>query len=99
MSINWSVLKREHVQRACELVASSTHSARGRGLFVIYRGGQLPAKEVARVAYLLATSQPVETRLRFASGESTITLLRNLGCQVERAPAPPKAGSGASRNT
>jgi hypothetical protein len=97
MKVNWSVLNQEHVQRACELVAASKKNARGQGIVVLHRGARLPAKEVARVAYLLATSQPLDTRLVFSSGDSTINRLRKLGCTVERvAPSEGSAKSGGS---
>lgn len=88
--INWRLVTFEHVRRACEVVAArSSATSPGRGLFVIYQGQRLAAKEVARVAYLLSSSQPLDTRLKFASGESILNLLRRLGCHVERgAPGP-----------
>ena len=94
MSMNWRIVDSDHVKRACDIVASGKHgvAVRGRGLFVVHNAVRLPAKEVARVAYLLATSKPLDAPLRFASGESILNLLRKLGCRVERAPAPAQEG-------
>ena len=44
----------------------------------------LPAKAVLRLAYCLANNIRSEERLKFASGENSIKLLRSLGFQAER---------------
>lgn len=88
MSMNWKAVTREHVARACALVAKRAASSGARGLFVVHEGRRLPAKEVARVAYLLASSQPLDAAIKFASGESMLNMLRRHGCTTERIEAP-----------
>lgn len=45
---------------------------------------KLPAKRTLRLAYCLAAGLPLETKLKFASGDSTLNLLRKLGFAAER---------------
>jgi len=84
--INWRLVQREHVVRACELITSGklARPARGRGLFVVVGEHRLPAKDVARAAYLLAAGKPADAYLDFASGQSTLDMFKRLGFEVER---------------
>jgi hypothetical protein len=86
MPLNWNTVTAEHVRRACDLVASGQNPprAKAKGLFITYQDRDLPAKHVLRLAYLLANHLPLESEVRFASGEGTIKLLRGLGFTVAR---------------
>jgi hypothetical protein len=66
------------------LAESANRRVKLGGLVVTYRGKQLPAKAVLRLAYCLANNLHPETRLKFASGEGSIKLLLSLGFQAER---------------
>lgn len=85
-SMNWKLVQREHVQQAAELIRTGrlAKPARSRGLFVLVNGERLPAKDVARAAYLLAMGKPADTHLDFASGQTTLDMFDRLGFQVER---------------
>jgi hypothetical protein len=87
MALNWDLVRAEHVREACVLVASGQHAPRStaKGLFVSHDGRELPAKHVLRLAYLLAHRLPLDSSLRFASGEGTLSRLRALGFAVTRA--------------
>jgi hypothetical protein len=84
--VNWRVVQREHVLQACELITSGrlARPARGRGLFVVVAGSRLPAKDVARAAYLLAVGKPADAYFDFASGQTTLDMFKRLGFEVER---------------
>ena len=84
--VNWRVVQREHVLHACELITSGrlTRPARGRGLFIVVAGNKLPAKDVARAAYLLAVGKPADAYFDFASGQTTLDMFKRLGFEVER---------------
>lgn len=85
MAIDWKIVRAEHVERACDLVAARGATGQPtRGLFVVRDERRLPAKEVIRLAYLLASGKSPDTELRFASGEATLNLLRRLGFEVDR---------------
>ena len=85
MAIDWKIVSAGHVERACEVVSARTAARQPtRGLFVVRDERHLPAKEVARVAYLLASGKSPDTELHFASGEATLNLLRQLGFKVDR---------------
>lgn len=86
MGLNWNAIRAEHVTRACEHLIAADHTprAKARGIIVEFRGKQLPAKEVARVAYLLANNFKPDTAVRFASGETTIQRLQRLGFRARR---------------
>jgi hypothetical protein len=86
MAIDWKVVRAEHVSRACELCASGVAGSRvrGKGLVIRYRDRELPAKTVLQHAYRLAKGMPMDAEVRFASGDSTLNLLRKLGFQAER---------------
>ena len=57
---------------------------KGAGLYVRFEATDLPAKEVLRIAYLIAQAMPLNTKLRFSSGEGTIARLRALGFEAGR---------------
>lgn len=85
-SMNWKLVQREHVHQAADLIRTGrlARPARGRGLFVLVNGERLPAKDVARAAYLLAMGKPADAYLDFASGQTTLDMFARLGFQVER---------------
>jgi len=87
MPLHWDAVRAEHVRRACELVVSGQHPPRSKAkeLFITHEGQHLPAKHVLRLAYLLANQLPLDSDLRFASGEGTIRRLRGLGFTATRA--------------
>lgn len=87
MALDWSTIKAEHVMKACDLLLKGDHRPRvqPKGLFLIYRDQRFPAKHAVRLAYCLANKLPLETALKFSSGEGTVKLLRGLGFAVERA--------------
>ena len=83
--MNWSSVKAQHVSQACELLAKSAHpNPKPGGLIVSHKNRQLPAKAVLRLAYCIANDIPRETKLKFASGETSLQLLRSLGFHAER---------------
>jgi hypothetical protein len=85
MGLNWKSVEAAHVTQACEdLLKSAGPGAKPRGLIVTYKGKQLPAKIVLRMAYRLANNIPSETKLKFSSGEASLQLLRSLRFQAER---------------
>ena len=85
MKLDWRAVRPEHAARACELVSLSASDARKtKGLFVLFKGGRLPAKDVARVAYRLAHELPEGVSIAFASGEGTLKRLQELGLEVQR---------------
>jgi hypothetical protein len=92
MSLNWRTIRTNDVEQACELVESGEQAARtpAKGIFLIRNGRQLPAKQVLRLAYCLANKLPLDSKLKFASGESSINLLRGLGFAVDRADSTGK---------
>ena len=89
MGIRWDVIEAKHVRKACELLAANggRASSRAKGLFVRFGESLLPAKAVAKIAFLLATAQPLDTFVDFTSGETLMDRLRNLGCDAVRLPS------------
>ena len=86
MPINWDTVRAEHVKRACELLISGEGELKGRAknLFVEYQEHSLPAKQVLRLSYLFANRLPLDTTLKFASGDGTMSRLQGLGFTVRR---------------
>lgn len=85
MGLNWKTVRREHVERACEVVRTmQAPGIKQRGLFVDHGGASFPAKQVLGIAYRIANGLPPEANLRFSSGESTLARLRALGFSVGR---------------
>ena len=83
--MDWSSVKAQHVSQACELLAKSADfGVKRRGLIVAYENQQLPAKAVLHLAYCIANDIPHETKLKFASSETSLQLLRSLGFRAER---------------
>jgi hypothetical protein len=85
MKLNWKSVQAAHVNQACEaLFNSRVLENKPRGLVVIYKDRRFPAKTVLRMAYCLANNIPLETKLKFASSEGSLQLLRTLGFRAER---------------
>lgn len=89
MRLSWKPVEKHHVAEACALLATaaSRHDKKSRGLFVRFDEYLLPAKDVARTAYLLAIHQPLDSSVDFTSGEGLLDKLRALGCDAVRLPA------------
>ena len=88
MALDWFTVKAEHVRAACDLVMRGENQprAKAKGIFVLFDGQFLPAKHVLRTAYCIANKLPADSAPKFASGEGTIKVLRDLGFTVERSP-------------
>jgi len=86
MALNWDIVGAEHVREACRLVASGAQRprAKAKGIFLVHDGNPLPAKHVLRLAYLLAKRLPLDTKVRFSSGEGTVKRLQKLGFEAAR---------------
>jgi hypothetical protein len=97
MSLNWESVRAADVEQACRLVESGQEPARtppkGISICIIQNGHRLPAKHVLKLAYCIANRLPLGSRLEFASGDSTIKLLRSLGFEVERVIKSAKPGN------
>ena len=98
MAIDWKIVRAEHVERACDLASGKPIAQKPtRGLFLIRGDSYFPAKDVARVAYLLAAGKSPDSTLHFASGEATLNFLRRLGFEVERFRSPKKEPASAEK--
>ena len=85
MGLDWKSVRAVHVTEACEtLLNSAGHGPKPRGLVVTYKDKQFPAKAILGMAYRLANNIPSETKLKFASSEDSLQLLRSLGFRAER---------------
>ena len=85
MALNWKTVKAAHMTQACDvLLDQGAARATAKGIFILYGGKRLPAKHVTRLAYCLANGLPLDSKLKFSSGEGTVNLLRRLGFTVER---------------
>lgn len=84
MGLNWKTVKTVHVSQACEALYSQPPSPKPRGLVVTYNSKQFPAKTILRIAYCLANNMPPETKVKFASSQGSLQLLRSLGFKAER---------------
>lgn len=84
MALNWKTVKAEHITQACEvLLKQGGGRTAAKGIFIPYGGKRLPAKYATRLAYCLANGLPLDTKLKFSSGDGTVNLLRRLGFTVE----------------
>ena len=82
MALNWNSVRAEHVARAYDLLLTGQHrpKAQAKGLLVTYKGRAFPAKHVLRLAYCLANALPLDSKLKFPSGEGTLSAAE--GAQV-----------------
>jgi hypothetical protein len=89
MGINWNLITEKHVVEACKAVAHRTAVGKAprRGLVVSFNGQMLPAKDVAKAAFLTAIGKPLDTHVDFTSGETLLTRLRDRGCDAMRLPS------------
>jgi hypothetical protein len=88
VALNWSSVKPENVTEACELILRGERRPKvvAKGIFVIFKEQRLPAKHVARLAYCLANRLPLDSKLKFSSGDGIINLLQRRGHVVTRIP-------------
>ena len=86
MSMNWRTVRASDVEQACLLIESGQQSTRtpSKGIFLIRNGQPLPAKHVLRLAYCIANKLPLDSKLKFSSGDGTVNTLSRLGFAVER---------------
>jgi len=84
MALNWKSITADHVNAALKQVGETRSGNRTSGLIAFEVNRALPAKEVLRVAYQLANRLPVNTELKFSSGDGTLKVLQNLGFRAER---------------
>ena len=83
--IEWRAVTSVHVQKACEAVAARNLTAdHNTGLVVFAGERRLPAKEVLREAYRMAMGLAPDAKIKSASGESTLNVIRKLGFRAER---------------
>lgn len=94
MKINWKSVRTEHVTKACELVSENAKRPRvgAKGIFVTFRGQGLPAKHVLRLAYCIANELPLDSIVKFSSGDGTVNRLRELGFDAMRRSADANSG-------
>ena len=83
MKMDWGTVKAHDVSQACDELLTRL-GAKPSLLIVFHKDQQLPVKEVLRRAYCRANNLPPETKLKFASGENSLRLLRSLGFRAER---------------
>lgn len=85
MALNWKTVNAQHMAQACELLLKQGGGpSTAKGIFILYSGQRLPAKHAVRLAYCLANGLPLDTKLKFSSGDGTVNLLRKLGFGTER---------------
>jgi hypothetical protein len=84
--LDWSTVKREHVETACQLLLKGERlpRARAKRIFLVFNDDRLPAKHALRLAYCLANGLQLDATVNFTSGDGTISKLRALGFSVER---------------
>ena len=87
MALNWKSVTAEHVRTALKQVGASRIGNRTSRLVIVDADRSLPAKEVLRVAYLLANKLPADAKIKFSSGDGTLRVLRDLGFHAERIEA------------
>jgi hypothetical protein len=88
---NWDLVTREHVERACELVASGKEvvppERSARSTFLIYKNRRYPGKFIRGLAYRLATGVNLPTRPKgYGGGRATTAFFRRLGFRTEHTP-------------
>jgi hypothetical protein len=99
MSLNWENVRAADVEKACSLIETGDLPPRpARGIFVWYKGQRLPAKHVLKLAYCIANRLPLDSRLKFASGEGTLKLLRRLGFEADRWGSSDQEGEAQTRS-
>ncbi len=92
MALNWKSVTAEHVQEAMKQVGASESNDRSKGLVLIDGSRTYSAKEVLRVAYRLANKLPIDSVVKFSSGDGTLSVLTKLGFEAKRLGAE---GAGA----
>ena len=85
MALNWKSISATDVEKACDLVLRGEFSpkAQAKGIFIIQGENKLPAKHVLRLAYCIANGLPLDSKLKFSSGESLVKRLCSLGFDIE----------------
>jgi hypothetical protein len=86
VKLDWTRVKADHVAKAVDILKHQATKGRETGLFLLVGGQRLPAKQVLRIAYSIASGVSVEDVPKFSSGEGSVKLLESLGFGVQRIP-------------
>lgn len=78
MNANWRMVQPEHYQTACARLASA-QTREAKKWNVLHEGRRVPAKEVAKLAFEIATG---EKPAKFSSGDSLARRLKRAGLVV-----------------
>ena len=84
--LNWSSVRKEHLDQAISLVRSGKYQPRvqAKGILVMFDGDALPAKYIAKLAYQLANGLEIDGWLDFTSGDRIVRLFEEAGYSVKR---------------
>jgi hypothetical protein len=78
------LVRPEHVKEAADFLVRSGVTSKKTGIFVKVGHRSLPAKALARVAYLISANRPLHDSVDFASGQWLVDVFENIGFEVER---------------
>jgi hypothetical protein len=84
VALNWKSVTADHVREALQRVLAARSINRASGLIVMEGDRAVSAKEVLRLAYRIANRLPADAEIKFASGDGTLNILRNLGFSATR---------------
>ncbi|HPD61523.1 MAG TPA: hypothetical protein PKV48_07185, partial [Thermodesulfobacteriota bacterium] len=85
MPVNWSVVKKIHVEKACDRIDAGIEkpSRSARNTFLLHRGKRYDAKFVRGLAYQLSTGSMLNPSLEYNGGAETARFFKNLGYTIE----------------
>lgn len=82
MTVNWSVVTKEHVEKAIKQFIEEKHSQpEPRSYYLEYEGRKLPAKYIRGMAYSIATGEDLNL-YGFDGGEETVNFFTKYGYEV-----------------
>lgn len=85
MSVNWEVVRQEHIHEACRLydIGEKTPLRPSRNTFLLYNQKRYPAKFIRGLAYEIATGHTLDPSRDYAGGYEAVQFFKKLGYSTE----------------
>ena len=83
MKIDWTLVKKEHVKKACKIYDTEKGKGKAKNTFLLYNGKEYPAKHIRGLSFLVATSKKLDPSKDYSGGIETVKFFKKLGFKTK----------------
>lgn len=83
MKIDWSVVKKTHIFKACKKYVSDNKKKTARNTFLVIGKNKYPAKFIRGLSYQISTGSALNPNVDYSGGKETIRFFSKLGFDTE----------------